>query len=196
MGWILTLIPPVTGLIGWMFLKEAISLKQVSGLIIAMIGVVFFVSKGEPTKLSFVRNIGDALALTSVVTWSVYTVLTKSRLSTYDPLPVSAIHMALGFGAFLLIGGWGIPAEVVRLDGRDWVIIVLIGIIPSGLAYYWWNAGLKRLSAVNTATFLFIEAIVASLAGFLLLGELFTVSMVVAAFIIVVGVSITQARRA
>ena len=68
------------------------------------------------------------LALASVVTWSVYTVMTKSRLTTYDPLPISAIHMGLGFLAFLLIGGWRIPSEITALNGKEWLIVVLIGI--------------------------------------------------------------------
>jgi len=194
-GWILTLIPPLTGLLGWIFLKEAVSLKQIAGLVIAMIGLSLFVSRGKPTSLSLVRNYGDVLALTSVATWSVYTVLTKSRLTRYDPLPVSAIHMGLGFAFFFLIGGWRIATEVAFLGTEDWVTIVLIGIVPSGLAYYWWNAALKRMTSVNTSTFLFLEAVVASLAGFLLLGERFTLPMVAAAGFIILGVYITQATR-
>jgi drug/metabolite transporter (DMT)-like permease len=194
-GWILTLIPPMSGFLGWVFLKERIALRQIAGLIVAMIGVVFFVSQGAPSELSFVRNIGDVLALASVVTWSVYTVMTKSRLKTYDSLPISAIHMGLGFVAFLLIGGGRIPSEITALDPLEWLIVILIGIIPSGLAYYWWFAGLKRLSIIGTSTFLFIEAIITSITGFLLLGERFTIPMVVAGVVIIIGVWVTQARR-
>ena len=194
-GWTLTIIPPVTGLLGWIFLKERIALAQVAGLIVAMIGVVFFISRGRPTQLSMSGNAGDLLALASVFSWSIYTVVTKSRLSSYDPLPVSTIHMGLGFFAFLLIGAWDIPAQIPALTMSDWFVIIVIGIVPSGLAYYWWNAGLQRLSAVNTSTFLFVEAIVASVAGFILLGERFTATMIFAAAIIILGVSVTQLRR-
>jgi drug/metabolite transporter (DMT)-like permease len=31
-GWILTLIPPMSGLLGWVFLKERIALRQIAGL--------------------------------------------------------------------------------------------------------------------------------------------------------------------
>ncbi len=194
-GWILTLIPPVSGFLGWVFLKERIALRQVAGLIVAMIGVVFFVSRGAPIELSFIRNIGDVLALASVVTWSVYTVMTKSRLTTYDSLPISAIHMGLGFVVFLLIGGRQIPSEIAVLDHVEWLIVILIGIIPSGLAYYWWIAGLKRLSVVGTSTFLFVEAMTTSITGFLLLGEQFTIPMVAAGVVIIIGVWVTQTRR-
>jgi drug/metabolite transporter (DMT)-like permease len=193
-GWILTLIPPVTGLLAWMFLKERITIRQMAGLLIAMIGVFEFVAKGKPSTLSFTGNVGDLLALGSVLTWSAYTIMTKSRLSRYDPLPLTTIHMVLAFAFFLVMSGWKMPAQLGVLDVRDWITIVAIGVVPSGLAYYWWNAGLKRLTAVNTATFLFIEAIVASVAGALLLGEAFTLPMVVFAGFIVIGVYIAQMR--
>ena len=195
-GWILTLIPPVTGLLGWFFLREHVRPRQILGLTIAMVGVVFFVSKGHPEQLSLGNNLGDVLAFVSVITWSIYTIMTKARLGRYDPLAVSAIHMYLGFVFFSLVGIWGIPARVGVLDLHDWVVIIAIGVIPSGLAYYWWNAGLKRLSAMDTSMFLFLEAIVASATGAMLLGETFTTLMVAFAVLIAAGVYVGQGRAA
>ena len=194
-GWIITITPPVTGVLGWLFLKERIALNQIAGLIVAMIGVFFFVSKGRPSQMSFAGSLGDLLILSNVFTWAIYTVIAKARLRAYDPLPMSAILMGLGFAVFLVAGGWRIPADAPALGATEWITVVLIGAIPSGLAYYWWNAGLKRLTAVNTSTFLFIEAIVASFVGHLVLGERFTIQMVVAALVIFIGVFVTQARR-
>ncbi|MBI5869215.1 MAG: DMT family transporter, partial [candidate division Zixibacteria bacterium] len=191
-GWILTLIPPVTGLLGWFFLKEHVRGRQILGLAIAMLGVVFFVSNGHPERLSLGNNLGDALALLSVFTWSICTIMTKARLGRYDPLIISIIHMFVGFLFFALIGGWGISNRITVLDLHDWIIIIAIGVIPSGLAYYWWNAGLKRLSAMNTSMFLFLEAIVASATGAALLGEEFTLPMIGFAVIIMGGVYVSQ----
>lgn len=194
-GWILTLIPPVTGLLGWIFLKERVSLRHIAGIVVASVGVLLFVTRGRPTSLSLGHNVGDLLAFGSVLTWSTYTIMTKSRLRGYHPLALSTIHMTIGALTLLVIGGWRIPAAAGVLTGTDWLIVAAIGLIPSGLAYYWWAAGLKRLSVINTSTYLFVEAIVASVAGFLVLGERFTGSMLVAAGFIVIGVYITQVRR-
>lgn len=193
-GWVLTLIPPVTGLLGWLFLKEHVRGRQILGLAIAMLGVVFFVSNGHPERLSLGNNLGDALALLSVFTWSICTIMTKARLGRYDPLIISIIHMFVGFLFFALIGGWGISNRITVLNLHDWIIIIAIGVIPSGLAYYWWNAGLKRLSAMNTSMFLFLEAIVASATGAALLGESFTLPMIGFALIIVGGVYVSQGQ--
>jgi drug/metabolite transporter (DMT)-like permease len=191
-GWILTLIPPVTGVLGWIFLRERVSLRQVMGLVIAVAGVLLLATKGHPGQLSLVRHWGDILALGSVLTWSLYTVMTKLRLTSYTPLLISTLHMTLGFLFFLGIGAGRLGGEMARLGGNDWLLIILIGVVPSGLAYYWWTAGLKRLSAMNTSMFLFLEAIVASAAGHWLLSEEFTALMAGYAVVIIIGVYIAQ----
>lgn len=194
-GWILTLIPPTTGILGWLFLKERVGWRQVAGIMIAAAGVLLFVSRGSLADLSLVENYGDLLALLSVFTWSIYTVLTKSRLSSYHPLPVSTLHMAIGFGFFAATAGWRIPGQVSSLTPLDWLVVVLIGILPSGLAYYWWNAGLQRLSAINTSMFLFIQAIITTTLGFYLLGEGLTLTMALFIVMIITGVTIAQSAR-
>lgn len=194
-GWILTLIPPVTGLLAWLFLRERVGWRQIAGLAVATLGVVLFVSRGKLGGLSFIENYGDILALLSVFSWSTYTILTKSRLGTYHPLPISAIHMVIGFIFFLMIGAWKIPEQVTNLRPVDWIIVVVIGIVPSGLAYYWWNSGLQRLSAMNTTMFVFIQAIITTTLGFYLLGESVTPLMIAFAAVIIVGVSFAQYRR-
>jgi drug/metabolite transporter (DMT)-like permease len=193
-GWILTLIPPVTGVLGWFWLNEKVPLQTIIGLVVAMFGVTLLVSKGNLTRLSISANHGDLLALASVGTWSVYTVMMKSRLGRYEPLAVAGAHMLLGFVFFAVVGFFSL-SQLQYLGAKEWIIAILIGIVPSGLAYYCWAEGLRRLTAIDTAMFLFIEAVVASLTGWIVLGELFTPAMVIATVVIVGGVWIAQHRR-
>ena len=194
-AWILTLIPLVTGILGWKFLGEKISPRQVMGISLAIIGVLFFISGGNPTKLSFIRNYGDILILGSVGSWSVYTVMTKSKLKNYTPLFLSTFHLGIGFLFFLLLAGVYLPSQIVKLNMNDWIIVIIIGIIPSGIAYYLWNAGLKRLSSVNTTAFLLVEAVIASIVGSIVLNEVFTISMLISAIIIALGLYITESSE-
>jgi drug/metabolite transporter (DMT)-like permease len=193
-GWILTLIPPVTGILGWYWLKERVAIHKIIGLIVAMAGVTLLVARGDLSQLAIGRHRGDLFALASVGTWSLYTVMIKSRLSRYEPLAVAAVHMALGFMVFGVVGADDLAREAQAMRPSDWLIAILIGIVPSGLAYYWWAAGLKRLSAIDTSMFLFTEAIVASLTGWLVLDEVFTPAMVLGTVIIIVGVWVAQSR--
>ncbi len=194
-GWILTLNPPVAGILGWLLLREKVAIQKIIGLFVAMFGVALLVSHGHLDQLSLVRNWGDALAILSIGTWSVYTIMLKSRLSAYEPLGISAIHMFVGFVFFTAIGGTGFVREVGLMSASDWIIAIAIGVVPSGLAYYWWATGVQRLSVIDISMFLFIEAIVASLTGWAVLGESFTLTMALAAVVIICGVWVGQTRR-
>ena len=190
-GWILTLIPAATGLFAWIFLKESIAFHQIVGLVIAMTGLALFVSKGNPTKLSFIKNYGDFLSFISIFTWAFYSIITKYSLSRYDAMPISTVHMALGSLFFFTISMNDIQNQITTLNTHEWIILILIGLIPSGLAYFWWNAGLKKLSAMNTSMFIFPEAVFASAAGHIVLGESFTLNMALFSAIIFTGVYVS-----
>ncbi|MBD3298316.1 MAG: EamA family transporter [candidate division Zixibacteria bacterium] len=195
-GWILTTIPPITGALGWIFLRERLRVRQIVGLIIAMTGVTLFVTNGNLSEMSLGNNLGDLLVFGSVFTWSIYTILTKSRLGRYDALGISIVYMLWGFGTFILLKLFESGLQIPSLTTAEWLIMLGIGVFPSGLAYYWWNAGLQRLTAVNTSMFLFIEAIVASSVGALMLGDVFSTAMVGFALLIVIGVSVAQGVQA
>lgn len=194
-GWILTLNPPVAGILGWLLLKERVTMQKILGLAIAMLGVALLVSKGRLSELSLLQNWGDTLALISIGTWSIYIIMLKARLSSYEPLAISAFHMLLGFVFFSAIGGARFVQEAGALTAVEWAIAVAIGILPSGLAYYWWTTGLRRLTVIDISMFLFIEAIVASLTGWAVLGESFTALMVLATVIIIFGVWFAERRQ-
>jgi len=194
-GWILTLNPPVAGILGWLLLKERVTMQKVVGLAIAMLGVALLISKGHLSELSLIRNWGDTLALISIGTWSIYIIMLKSRLKSYEPLAISAFHMLLGCVAFSVIGGEQFVREIPTMTAYEWTITIAIGILPSGLAYYWWTTGLRHLSVIDISMFLFIEAILASVTGWAVLGEEFTVLMALATAVIVFGVWFAETRR-
>lgn len=194
-GWILTLNPPVAGILGWLLLRERVTVQKLIGLAIAMLGVALLISKGHLSELSLVRNWGDTLALISIGTWSIYIIMLKARLTSYEPLAISAFHMLLGFVFFSVIGGAQFVQEAGSMTATEWSIAIAIGVLPSGLAYYWWTTGLRRLSVIDISMFLFIEAIIASLTGWAVLGESFTALMVLATAVIIFGVWFAETRR-
>ena len=191
-GWIITLSPVFTGALGWIILKEKVRLRQMLGMGIALSGVLLLISKGKIWQLSFGRNLGDFLVLASAVTWSIYTVMNRPLLQRNSAILVSAIQMGMGFLFFTILAGTDILPQSQALTTSDWMVLIIIGVIPSGLAYFWWNAGLARLTAVRTSIFLFIEAVIASIMSVIILGESFTILMLMAVIITIAGVTIAQ----
>lgn len=87
---------------------------------------------------------GYLLAAGAAIIWSSYSLLTK-RL---PPFPTSAVGGFCFFSGLLALGVYALTANplqaVSRLTPSEWVFLSLLGLGPMGLAFYTWDAALKR----------------------------------------------------
>ena len=120
-------------------------------------------------------------ALMAAFIWSSYSLLTKR----VKPFPTSAI------GTFALVSGvlallchvWLEPA--VSLSGTDWALIALLGLGPLGGSFFLWDAALKRGDARQIGVLSFITPLLSTLALLALRGETPSLSVGLAALMIV-----------
>lgn len=85
-GWIIGTAPVFMALLGLLFYKEKITFIQLSGIIIAMFGLLLLIGKGDITNVDLIENKGDLLVLGSAFTWGVYSMVNKKISLTYSPL--------------------------------------------------------------------------------------------------------------
>lgn len=120
-------------------------------------------------------------ALMAAFVWASYSLLTKR----VKPFPTSAI------GTFALVSGvlallchvWLEPA--VSLSGRDWVQIALLGLGPLGGSFFLWDAALKRGDARQIGVLSFVTPLLSTLVLLTLRGEAPSLSVGLAALMIV-----------
>lgn len=172
--WILALTPSVTAIMAWLLLKERLRAKQIIGLCIASLAVILMISNGDLRSLSLINNWGDVLIASGLITWSLYTILCRTLAQRHSTLWLSAIQMGIGFLSFSLMGAKSIPTDLGNLTTQDWIIMLIIGIFMSGLAYAWWNKSLKWLNSTETSMFLFIEPVLTTVLAVPILNEPFT----------------------
>ena len=129
-------------------LGEKIRLPQWAGVLISFSGVFLIAAQGDVTRLSF--NIGDLMALTSMLMWAAYTVLLRVRR---DPLSVvELLVMVCGFGLVFMLP-W-IAVELLAGMKIQWsekgAAAVLYSAIGSLLiAYAGWSYVVARLGAAR-----------------------------------------------
>lgn len=71
---------------------------------------------------------------------------------------------------------------------ETWIVIAFMGIFPSALAYLWWSKALSKAHKTSEVTnFMFITPLLATLMGFLMIGEAPTAGTLVGGGIIIVG---------
>ena len=190
-AWIVASMPIFIAILGWLFLKEKLVWFQVFGIILAAIGVLLVVTRGELISLfsGKLGTPGDILILISAPNWAIFTILSRRGLKTYPAALMMLLVMAFGWFfstiPFLIGRGW---ESIPKLPMDGWFALVFLGIFCSGLAYIFWYDSLKVLPVAQVGTFLFIEPVVTVVVTFFLVGEKMTSTSLFGGVTILLGV--------
>ena len=178
-------------LFGWIFLKEKLSLRTITGFLLATIGVVLVVTKGD------IRSIingkfgvsGDILILISALNWAIFSVLSRPILERFSAIKVTFYVLFLGWlltsVQFLFGHHW---IEFSQLSTAGWASIAFLGIFCSALAYIFYNDGLKALPASKVGAFLYLEPLIATIVAAAVLSESIVLASLAGGGLILLGV--------
>lgn len=129
-------------------LGEAIGLRQWLGVAVSFCGVYLIATQGQPAVPSF--NIGDMMALASMMMWAGYTVLLRVRR---DPLDTAElIVMVCAFGVMFMLPWvlweWVFNAKI-QLGPKGAMAVLYSAIGSLLLAYAGWSYVVRRLGAAR-----------------------------------------------
>jgi drug/metabolite transporter (DMT)-like permease len=151
-------------------LGERIHLAQWVGVLISFSGVATIATQGNVHRVSF--NIGDLMAIVSMMMWAGYTVLLRVRR---DPLDIAELlTMVCGFGFVYMLPwlAWEITAYEMRLTVRGALAVLYSGIGSLLLAYAGWSYVVTRLGAARAGATLHLMPAMGVALSALFLGEL------------------------
>lgn len=190
-AWIVATTPVFMAILGWLILKEGLSLVKIFGIALAFFGVLLVVSDGNLASISIGKfgAPGDILILVSAVNWAVVSVLSRRGLKTTSSSLFVFYMMLFGwlFASALFVGN-GLIVEVPELTFNGWLGITFLGIFCSGLAYIAWYDALQALTTASTGVFLYIEPLIAMVVAFFILNEAITIASLVGGGVILFGV--------
>ncbi|MDD3625563.1 MAG: DMT family transporter [Proteiniphilum sp.] len=105
---VMSLAPMITAVIGWFFLQEILSLKNIGGILVSVAGIMIAVA-GRKLKLNIPLR-GFLYALGGALGQAVGLILSKKGMGDYDPIAATQIRAIFGFAAFALlitfVGRW------------------------------------------------------------------------------------------
>jgi drug/metabolite transporter (DMT)-like permease len=190
-AWIVSTSPAFIAILGWLVLKEKLNLLQSLGIVLAMVGVLAVVSKGDFSMLAFGQfgTYGDFLILISAVNWAVFSILSRRGLKNHPSTMMTLWIMTIGWlitsVAFFANKNY---IEIPQLDSRGWVAMVFLGVFTTGFAYIAWFDALSQLPAAQTGAFLFIEPLTSMVVAAIILSEQITLVSVLGGAVILVGI--------
>ena len=190
-AWIVSTSPAFIAILGWMILKEKLNLMQSLGIVLAMIGVLAVVSKGDLATIAVGKfgTYGDFLILISSVNWAVFSILSRRGLKNHPSTRMTFWVMTIGW----LITSVAFFAgrnylEISKLDSRGWMAMIFLGIFTTGLAYIAWFDALSSLPAAQTGAFLFVEPLTSMVVAAIILSEQITLVSILGGAVILVGI--------
>lgn len=196
-AWIVSTAPVFIALLAWLFLKEKLSRIQISGIALAMLGVLVVVSKGDLASLTGGNfgSIGDILILISAVNWAVFSILSRHGLKSHPSTRLTLWVMILGWliATVAFVAGKNYT-EIPTLDTSGWWSMIFLGIFTTGLAYIAWFDVLGQLPAAQSGAFLFLEPPTSMVVAAFVLDEKITFASILGGAIIILGVYLVNRK--
>ena len=190
-AWIVSTTPVFMAVLGWFLLKERLGWTKNLGILLASLGVLVVVSKGDLGSISIGKfgAPGDVLILISAINWAVFSALSRRGLKSHSASLMMFYLMSFGWiftsFIFLTTGGMG---EIPSISLNGWMAVGFLGIFCSGLAYIAWYDALQALSTAQTGVFLYIEPLVAVVVAFFVLSEPISPASLIGGAVILFGV--------
>lgn len=190
-AWIVSTSPIFIAILGALALREGLRPVQIAGIVLATVGVLLLVSRGNPRALlgGGAWTFGDVLVMISAVNWAVFSVLSRKLMLRHPPARALLFVMGLGwlFTTALFLPSSGLE-DIINLTRPGWLGILFLGIGCSGLAYIAWYDALQVLPVSQVGVFLYLEPVVTMIVAWWVLSEPVTLVALAGGAIILLGV--------
>ncbi len=158
--------PLFVSIIAHFFLNEKMNFRILFALGCGIFGTILLIG---PSSLLGLANPwfiwGNVLALLAACCYGGYTLIGKKLLTVISPFRMMAIAFFLG-SLFML------PfLEFPQREGKAWLLLIYLGVVPTALAYILFSWGLARTTATKASIVALLEPLTATFLATTLLGE-------------------------
>ena len=194
---LLTLTTPILiTIIAVKVLKEKLTIIKVAGLILGIFGAILLVAGREQSAVGDNIPLGDMLVMVSSICYAFYFILVKPLMNKYSPILVT--RMIFTFGFFLIVPisanefteiAWG------AFSFTEWLLLFLIVIPGTFLAYIFNVYGIKVLSASTAGAYIYSQPVFAVIIAMIFLKEDLSLYKILAGCLIFTGVFLANRKK-
>jgi len=175
---VLSAVPFFTAFLGWVFIREPVSLATWCAMIVAASGIAIMLGDGWLTGLVF----GNVLAIASAFCFSGFIVVLRAKRAT-DMLPTICIGSAIA-----AVGGASMAQFDVTVPPADLVLCVVWGAVFSCLALILLITGSRHVRGADLTVLVLLEYILGPIWVWLAIGEVPTTLTLVGGTLVLAAV--------
>lgn len=167
---IVTIIPILAIGLDILFFGARVSAVKLLAIGIAVVGAYFSVTANGQLDLNSDNFVGNMLVLGAMLSWTCYTLVSKSLQKKYSGMTMTTYQTVIGTGfliplSFTEYSQWQLPSL------NAWGHILFLAICCSVLGYLFYMYVLKQLDVAITTLYLNLVPAVGVVSGYFILGE-------------------------
>lgn len=196
---LITVIPVVTAVMGWLWLDEPQNRTQMIGFVVALSGGLVIILAGDSGLGAGEGNpiLGGGLALAGVFFASLSGVIARHYSPRHDTASLS-VPMFITGGAFALLAGFIFrDFEPGALDAPLWALLIALGLGSTLLPFVATLYAAKHTTAAKASLVAYVAPLISVIAGVVILDEVVTFPIMVGGALALAGVVLagSGARR-
>ncbi len=185
--------PLITTLLAILFMKSVkATAALILGSVIALVGVGVVIYNGH--FVLRLNRLGDMLCLVAAFSWAIYSLLIKNVSSRYEATFITRKVFFYGILTVLPLFAfkpWRFPMTHLS-QPAVWMNLLFLSIVASFLCFLWWNVAVKKIGAIPTSNYVYLNPITTMVASAMFLQEPMTLMAYTGSALILMGVFIAN----
>lgn len=182
----------ITVLAAWL-LKEKLTIYKVAGLFMGISGAVVLITARDNTGAGSDVLLGDTLIMMNAIAYTIYMILVKPLMAKYNPVVIIRSIFTIGF--FMMLPFCWQEYQQVQWQSFTavaWLNLASVVILGTFLAYLFNVYGIKILGASIAGAYIYSQPFIAAAVAVIFLGEALTITKMIAAVFIFLGVYLSK----
>ena len=185
--------PVFIAVLAWTVYRDRLSPRQIVGVAISFIGLVFIITKGDFSVLKTLRfSQGDLWTLGAGVSWAIYSVMLRRRPKEMDLIVFLTSIIVFGLIFTAPFYAWELSEKGgFALAPASYASIAYVCVFPSVLAYIFWNRAVLMVGPNRAGIFFHLMPVFSIAMAAAFLGERLYSFHLVGMVLIFTGIALT-----
>lgn len=184
--------PLFTVLLARLFLADPITPKRLSGIALALCGILILLTRGDLAALGDLSfHSGDIVMLSAALSFAVYTLMVRKKPAECGQMPFFGLTFAIGVACLLPLAVAelvrdGLPEPGVSLIGG----VLYMGLGASLLAFWCWGKAISLIGPAKASVIYYSLPLFSGIEAVLMLGEPLLMAHFASAVLILGGLAL------
>jgi len=193
-------VPIIATILSLVILKTSISKLKAFGVLIGFIGVITIIlgPSGGKSNTAFGTITGNLLVLLAVISYAMYTVLSKKLQQKSSPLSITTMMVI----TTIVVQSFLIPIDiskyqevVAKISISSVLGIVYVGAVGTAIYFLLYQKVIQKVNPLYASMIFYLQPIFTFIWSYILLGERLTINIIIGSIIALIGAGLVMKKE-